>query len=269
DADKMIIDPPMPSSTSKQLEIWFNRRVTLADGSFGGVVSVSLDPQYFVKFFGTIDIGRQGFISLMGLDGIVRARIGPGPDTRTGQDFSKAPTFAALLQRPDGSFNATGPTSATERIIGYRSLSDYPFVAAVGESHEEILADYSGERNLLMSIAAILSLIFLGAAGLLSHQVTVPHRVESPLRQRQPKHTQTHTQAERASRTKTEFLANMSHELRTPLNAIIGFSEIMIDGMMGPIGSPRYLEYAKDIHRSGTHLLDVISGILDMSKIET
>jgi len=70
-----------------------------------------------------------------------------------------------------------------------------------------------------------------------------------------------------ASRAKSTFLANMSHELRTPLNAIIGFSEMMNREMFGPIG-PRYQEYSRLIHESGTHLLDLINSVLDMSKIE-
>ncbi|CAN5212879.1 PAS domain-containing sensor histidine kinase [soil metagenome] len=76
------------------------------------------------------------------------------------------------------------------------------------------------------------------------------------------------TRAEDASRSKSEFLANMSHELRTPLNAIIGFSQVMENEMFGPVGAPKYVEYARDIHRSGQFLLDVISDILDMSRIE-
>jgi cell cycle sensor histidine kinase DivJ len=74
--------------------------------------------------------------------------------------------------------------------------------------------------------------------------------------------------AEQASRAKSHFLANMSHELRTPLNAIIGFSEVMAHEMFGSLGAPRYLEYARLIHESGGHLLELINGILDMSKIE-
>lgn len=74
--------------------------------------------------------------------------------------------------------------------------------------------------------------------------------------------------AEIANRTKSEFLANMSHELRTPLNAIIGFSEIMKHEVMGPLGGGRYRAYAEDIWDSGTHLLNIINDILDVSKAE-
>ncbi|PZO87562.1 MAG: PAS domain-containing sensor histidine kinase [Micavibrio aeruginosavorus] len=74
--------------------------------------------------------------------------------------------------------------------------------------------------------------------------------------------------AERAYSAKSQFLANMSHELRTPLNAIIGFSEMIQQQLLGPIGNDRYLDYIKGIRESGEHLLDLITDILDMSKIE-
>jgi two-component system cell cycle sensor histidine kinase PleC len=74
--------------------------------------------------------------------------------------------------------------------------------------------------------------------------------------------------AERAYAAKSQFLANMSHELRTPLNAIIGFSEMIQQQLLGPVGNERYLDYIKGIRESGEHLLDLITDILDMSKIE-
>ena len=74
--------------------------------------------------------------------------------------------------------------------------------------------------------------------------------------------------AEQANRAKSVFLANMSHELRTPLNAIIGFADIMQHKMFGELGHPRYEEYTTLIHDSGQLLLDLISDLLDMAKIE-
>ncbi|HEU5048370.1 MAG TPA: ATP-binding protein [Rickettsiales bacterium] len=75
--------------------------------------------------------------------------------------------------------------------------------------------------------------------------------------------------AESASIAKSHFLANVSHELRTPLNAIIGFSSVFKEQLFGKLGSEKYLEYANDINSAGSHLLDIINDILDLSKAES
>ena len=72
-----------------------------------------------------------------------------------------------------------------------------------------------------------------------------------------------------ANDAKSQFLANMSHELRTPLNAIVGFSEMLEQQVLGPIGSPRYLEYARDIHHSGEHLRSLFERMLDLAQAES
>jgi len=74
--------------------------------------------------------------------------------------------------------------------------------------------------------------------------------------------------AEAGSASKSRFLAMMSHELRTPLNAIIGFSEVIASQRFGPNAVERYADYAQTIHSSGQQLLELISQLLDMSKIE-
>ena len=75
-------------------------------------------------------------------------------------------------------------------------------------------------------------------------------------------------QAEAANRAKSDFLAMMGHELRTPLNAVIGFSDMMINEIFGPVSNKHYKEYTTHINRSATHLLGLINSILDLSKVE-
>jgi len=76
------------------------------------------------------------------------------------------------------------------------------------------------------------------------------------------------SRAEEANLAKSRFLATMSHELRTPLNAILGFSEVMSNEILGPIGNESYKDYIADIHASGQHLLGLINEILDLSRVE-
>jgi signal transduction histidine kinase len=110
------------------------------------------------------------------------------------------------------------------------------------------------------------------AAGDFAKRVEVPNRDElgelaSNLNRMSLQLGTLYHQIETATQHKSEFLANMSHELRTPLNAIIGFSEVLIERLFGELNE-KQLDYLKDIHSSGQHLLSLINEILDLSKIE-
>ena len=110
------------------------------------------------------------------------------------------------------------------------------------------------------------------AAGDFTNQVVVPNRDElgalaGNLNHMSQELGRLYGQIEAANRHKSEFLANMSHELRTPLNAIIGFSEVLLEKMFGELND-KQLDYLRDIHGSGHHLLTLINDILDLSKIE-
>jgi PAS domain S-box-containing protein len=125
-----------------------------------------------------------------------------------------------------------------------------------GGAGEHTIYDHTSGRTLSMRITRLSG----GGAVLTYNDITERERKEREL-------ARAKEQAELANRAKSDFLANMSHELRTPLNAVIGFSEVMSAGMFGPIDD-RYQTYARDINDSGTHLLELINDILDLSRVE-
>ncbi len=96
---------------------------------------------------------------------------------------------------------------------------------------------------------------------LTARDISAQLRAESALREAKE-------EAEYANMAKSRFLANVSHELRTPLNAVIGFAEMIESCLYGPLGDERYGDYARDIQDSGRHLLQLITDLLDLSRIE-
>ena len=141
----------------------------------------------------------------------------------------------ALLDQHDPFRDFVYPVTRSSKQVKYNSVSGKPFFDDAGT--------------------------FLGYRGS-TRDVTELVRAEENLRQAM-------AEAEAASAAKSQFLANMSHELRTPLNAIIGFSEITMRELFGPLGSDRYRGYMRDINESANLLLELITDILDFSKADS
>jgi len=135
-----------------------------------------------------------------------------------------------------------------------------------------IATHYLKTGNLLDPVLPVIQLLFCGLLALvaLRHFRTFRESVSRRLTiEAMAKQLETVRDAAlAANQAKSSFLASMSHELRTPLNAIIGFSDIIAQGMLGPVTPAKYGEYVTDIHTSGVRLLALINDLLDLSKIE-
>jgi diguanylate cyclase (GGDEF)-like protein len=173
--DKLYISAPIIGRISQKQTIQFSRRLSKPDGSFDGVVVTSVDVRQLENFFNSLDIGRGGVVSLVGFDGILRARGGnQGSENFAGVSIINSPVFAALRQAPDGHYWKPKDSSARFdniiRLLSYRAVTGAPFVAVVGISEEEIfrqsneiLRHYVVAGTVLTGI--VLIVMALGAAG--------------------------------------------------------------------------------------------------------
>ncbi|HEV8389186.1 MAG TPA: HAMP domain-containing sensor histidine kinase [Dongiaceae bacterium] len=145
---------------------------------------------------------------------------------------------------------------------------DHKKTVAVFEIYDDITALLSqfrqGEIRTGVFLGSVLLLIYASLVMMVMRSESVAKRHhEQGLRL-----ADAAARADAASTAKSEFLANMSHELRTPLNAIVGFSEVMKDGLLGPVTPRPYAEYVRHIWVAASHLTDIIGNILDLSKID-
>ncbi len=142
--DELYISAPIIGRLSQKETIQFSRRLTRPDGAFDGVAVTSVDVRQIESFFSSLDIGHGGIVSLVGLDGILRARGGSDPDTQrfTGRSVAQSPVFAALPNAPHGHYwNTTNSSARFDniiRLISYRAVAGFPLVAVVGISRDEI-----------------------------------------------------------------------------------------------------------------------------------
>ena len=192
--------------------------------------------------------------------------------------------IAALLEDADPLVQALKPGDRAGALAAQAALApvtdevQWLYTAANSETDLADVQRVATTRwtylTLLASLAAVMAMSLLLVAlqfwDIRTQERLLAERaaaIES-LRQREAELEIASRRAADASQAKSFFLANMSHELRTPLNAILGFSEMIAREMLGPLRPPRYREYADDINRSASHLLEIIDDLLSLTRIE-
>jgi signal transduction histidine kinase len=281
---KTFISAPVQNRDNGAWTIFLTRRISGQHGEFIGILLGVMELRYFEDFYRSVSEGNQGSIVLVRSDGVMLVRYPPAAGV--GRAFGAE---HILQGRVSGTVRAISPIDGLMRLKAAHALANYPLFVLVTKTEAAALAN-SRSIARLVALAAIIAAvsIALGAVALGRHlrqqyelaraqaQIADAERArllaEAEVR-RQKEVTVAFDamrvakeEAEAANQAKSEFLANMSHELRTPLNAIIGFSDMMISETMGPLVNKHYVGYAKDIYASGTHLLAIISDILDLSK---
>jgi len=165
--DQLYISAPVVGRITGHSTIEFTRRLSNPDGSFAGTVATSLNLEQLEVFFGSLDIGRNGVVSLVGFDGIVRARGGRDVDTRrlVGVAVPDSPLFRHFRQQPEGNYWNTAASSAKfdgiSRLISYRVISGFPLIAVVGLSRSSIFQQTNANLRSYVIAGTVLTVIVL------------------------------------------------------------------------------------------------------------
>ena len=265
------IGKPTKSRSWGRIIVPLTRRLETEGGAFSGVALFTFDPQVFASLYRRVDPGKTGTLQIIGTDGIIRAgyAISEGQRKSVVEPFAIGDKAVAEAQS-----SLAGGVDYNSRIYSWRKLDSFPIVAMVGLGQDEAMGGAYQQAILLFGLGALSVGLLLAMTATLSREIS--RRVKQAFALNQQRHRLKDAnaelivakrQAEEASHSKSIFLANISHELRTPLNAILGFSEIIRDQLFGN-DPERYANYAADIHRAGTHLLRLVTGLLDLTKIE-
>jgi two-component system, cell cycle sensor histidine kinase PleC len=273
----LFIGPPHMGKVTKHLVITASRRLDTKDGHFAGVLVFSIAPERLTTLYQKLDLGKDATIGLFKANGVTLARYAAGKGLDVLSTGRKVPTIEALA---DGKFADAGyyrkksAFDGVSRLFAWRKVAGYPLTVTVGLSETDVLASPNRQARIVIGLGLIAVSLPLFMTGMLNREISrrVQHEIAldkeaEKVRQINAELVLAHRKAEGASQAKSAFLANMSHELRTPLNAILGFSQLIRDRVFGK-EIDLYAGFADDIHKSGTHLLNIVNDVLDVSKIE-
>ena len=145
DSGKVFVGQPILSRLTGKSTIPISRRINKPDGSFGGIVSVQIEPSRFTQFSGDATLRPGDVIAIVGLDGVTRARR-VGRQESSGENLEGSTLLAQQRQNPNGDYRAAGAIDGVVRYYSYRTLRDYPLIVGVGVAEQDVLFAPSQRR---------------------------------------------------------------------------------------------------------------------------
>jgi signal transduction histidine kinase len=259
---------------NRQWMLYLARALKDSEGHFAGIAFVGIPIAYFEDYLARVDEGPDTALSLVSSDLTLIARW-PRIERAIGMQLPAAPSSMRVGQGTDVAFQYGADGRSRLVASTHFKVNDALFYLAASQTEAALLHPW---RTTLawIGLFVTISLLALGTLTLLGlRAIRDEDNWGAAIREREKRLSKQTRElvlardaAETANRVRGHFLANMSHELRTPLNAVLGFAEILQKELFGPLGDARYKEFAADIHSSGKHLLDIITNILDLAKVD-
>ena len=182
DDGEVFIGKPMTGRLTGKPVVPISRRIDKADGTFGGTVMAMIEPAIFTNVLVKAKLSKLDVISLVGPDGITRARL-KGAIVSSGEDISKGRLFAQIAKGGNGVHLTRGHSDGVSRFFSYRTLPDYPLVAIVGTPEAEAMAGFYRHQTRYYWAAGLASAVITGSAFLLMLALASRKRAEEAMRQ--------------------------------------------------------------------------------------
>lgn len=180
--DALFVNVPVLGRVTGRWQMPMSMRISLRDGSFGGVVVVSVDPVNFTDFYRHAEIGGQGLLELTGMDGVVRGRK-TGGEAQFGVDARGLAWFQRLAEGPEGGLVDDGHAlDGVARIVSYRAVDGYPLMVAVGTAYDDAMAPVQQRRRLYLAAAGGISVMLLAFGAALIAALRRQRKVADALR---------------------------------------------------------------------------------------
>jgi len=161
DTRAVFISEPRFGLTSGKWTVYLSTRVNEADGSFGGLAAIGMDPAYFSRIYAELDLGRDAIVVLVGIDGVVRVRAS-GSNVTAGQNVVDSQVFRLLQATNHGSVVAPSMLDQVTRIFSYRTLKDYPLAVVIGTSQTAALSAHVNRMSIYLQAAGAVTAAILG-----------------------------------------------------------------------------------------------------------
>src|SRR5581483_5522454 len=158
--DELVISEPVMGRTSKRLSLQFSRRLHNFDGSFAGLILLSIDPNFVQRFYKAVDLGARGSIVIRNPEGVVMAAQGV-PEGVIGRRVMQMTLAAALARSPSGHYWGEGAIDGENRLIAYRVSESFPLIFMVGLAEENILSEYKRHQTAYMMVASAVTILVL------------------------------------------------------------------------------------------------------------
>lgn len=276
---KLFISPIIKSRITDDYVIPFSRGIYNDKNEFDGVINITMNLEYFNQFYKDLNLGKYGYMTLIGMDGYYRFKKILGKTKYIEMEKSEI-TYPIYKTNNfiNGVYFITGRDKIS-RYIGIYKLKNYPLFLAIGLSYNEYMTKYFIETFILFLLGIFFTsliiylinlerksnLILQHNYDLLENKTKIIKQQNEELAIQYKNMIALKEHVEKSDKLKSKFISNMSHELRTPLNIIIGYSDLLSTFDL----SDKIKEQLNNINSAGNHLLDMITSILEISKIDS